>query len=191
MSRYGTFNHEQVMLGQYFDYLQVLHSDALMTHLSGHAQTFEDLGRIGAGAYCTGGAQTVVLAVGGLTHTAEAVAFDYALESFTFGGADYVDESAFGEQVHRQGATQFGQCLKAFELGQVALRSYSGFLEVSGFGACGVLLFFLLEAYLHGLIAVFLNRLDLSNYAGPYFDHSARYVLTVGTEHGCHSDFLS
>ncbi len=115
----------------------------------------------------------------------------YALETFTFGGSLDVYEVVFAEDVYGEGVTELNLFAKSFELGQVPLGCYSGLLEVSGHGVGCVLLFLLFEAELHGGVAVLVNRFHLSNYAGAYFDNSARHVLAVGTENGCHSDFLS
>ena len=73
----------------------------------------------------------------------------------------------------------------------MALGSYSGFLEVAELGLGEVLLLLSLETKLEGLVAVVLYRFNLSNHTRTYFDNSARHVLAVGTENGCHSDFLS
>ena len=48
-----------------------------------------------------------------------------------------------------------------------------------------------LVAYLDGAVAILLHSLDLSNDARTGFDNSAWDVLPLGTEDGCHSDFLS
>ena len=81
--------------------------------------------------------------------------------------------------------------LKSFELGQVALWLHSGFLKMTCLWLRRVLVLLLLEAKLKCLITVFFKSLYLSNYTRTYFDNSARHILAVGTEHGCHSDFLS
>ena len=101
-----------------------------------------------------------------------------------------VKRHGFGEQIHCDGVAE-GVTLKTFELGQVSLRCYTGFFEVTHFGLCSVLLFLLLEAELQRFVAVGFNCLNLSNNTRTYFDNSARNILTVGTENGCHSDFLS
>ena len=179
------------MFGKNLYYLKILNGNTFITHLAGHAEAFEHFCGVGASAYRTGSAEAVMLTVSLLTHTAETVAFHYALVSFAFGGTYHVNETTFLEEVNGECGTQLGCGVEIFELGQVSLGSYSGFLEVTGLGFCGVLLFLFHEAYLNSLVAVFFKSLDLSNYAGTYFDNSARYVLTVGTENGCHSDFLS
>ena len=126
-----------------------------------------------------------------LTHAAETVALHYALEAFALACAYNIDKVAFFENVDSKGAAQSGHSGIRIELSQVALRGYSCLLEVTGLGAGGVLFFLLLEAYLHSLVAIGLYSLDLSNHTRTYFDNSARHILAVGTEYGCHSDFLS
>lgn len=54
-----------------------------------------------------------------------------------------------------------------------------------------MLLLLILEAQLNSCIAIFFDTLNLSNNTRTCFDNSAWYVLTLGTENGCHSDFLS
>ncbi len=73
----------------------------------------------------------------------------------------------------------------------MTLGSYAGFLEVAFHGLRGVLRFLLFETDLHSLVAVFVGCLQLGNYTRANFDNSARQILAVGTENGCHSDFLS
>ena len=179
------------MFGDYFHNLEVLNSYALVAHLAGHTHAFEHLCGIRAGTYRTGGTQTVVLAVGGLAYTAETMAFYNTLETFTLAGTDYVNEVCFGEEVDSDGVAQFVFTVKTFELGQVTLGSYTGFLEVTEFGFGAMLFLLLAEAKLEGIVTVGLNGLNLSNYTRTYFDNSARHILAVGTEYGCHSDFFS
>ncbi len=66
----------------------------------------------------------------------------------------------------------------------MALGGYSGFLEVTCLGTGGVLVLLVLESELKGCITVVFDCLNLSNYTRTYFDNSARYILTVGTENG-------
>ena len=54
-----------------------------------------------------------------------------------------------------------------------------------------MLLLIVLEAQLNCSIAVFFDCFNLSNDARTCFDNSAWYIFTIGTEYGCHSDFLS
>ncbi len=95
------------MLGKGLDDLEILHCHLAVTHLTGHAHSFEHLGGIRAGTYRTGSTQTVVLAVGSLTNAAEAVALYNALIAFTLADALDVDEIAFGEEVYCQGIAEF------------------------------------------------------------------------------------
>jgi hypothetical protein len=132
-----------------------------------------------------------VLAVSCLADAAETVALYNALETFTLGGADDVDKVILREEVNSNGIAEFVLAVETFELGQVALGCYTGFFEVTEFGFGAVLFFLLLESELEGVVAIGLNGFHLANYTRTYFDNSARNVLSVGTENGCHSDFLS
>ncbi len=73
----------------------------------------------------------------------------------------------------------------------MSLGSHAGLAEVAEFGLGEVLLLLVFKTKLEGLVAVGLYRLNLSNNTRTYFDNSARHVAAVGTENGCHSDFLS
>ncbi len=118
--------------------------------------------------------------------------FYNALITLTFRRSLDIDEISFiKEGVNCDGVARLMLAFKTLELGQVALGSYSGFCKVTGHRLGRVLLLFLLEAELKSIIAVGSRCLDLSNYAGTYLDNSARHVFAVGTENGCHSDFLS
>ena len=179
------------MLGEHFDNLEILNSDAFVAHLASHAETFEYLCGIRAGTDRTGSTETVVLAVSSLTNAAEAVALNYALEAFTLGGTDNIYERTFLEEVDCESLTQLGKSFERFELGQVSLGSHSCFLEKTGLGLVGVFFRFFLKTYLDSLVAIFLKSFYLSDNAGTNFDNSARHVFAVGTENGCHSDFFS
>ena len=122
---------------------------------------------------------------------AETVALYNALETLTFGGADDVDKIILGEEVNSNGIAEFVLAVETLELGQVALGGHAGFLEVTEFGLGAVLLLLLLKSELEGIVAIGLNGFHLANHTRTYFDNSARKVLSVGTENGCHSDFLS
>ena len=87
--------------------------------------------------------------------------------------------------------TQLVLSFEILELGQVSLRCYTGFLEVTHLRLCRVLLFLLLETQLYSFIAIFLQSLDLCNHTRTHFDNSAWKIFSLGTENGCHSDFFS
>ena len=179
------------MLRHDFQHLKVLHGNALITGLTGHTGSFENLSGVRAGTYRTGSTQTVVLTVGGLSDTAESVATYDAFEAFTFRGSDDIYIVGSFEKVDRDDVAGFVSLIKSFELGQVSLGGYSGFFEVAHFGLGGVFLFLIEETHLYGFVSVSFNRLYLSNYAGTYFDNSAWNIFSLGTENGCHSDFFS
>jgi len=171
--------------------LKILHGATLVAHLTCHAHALEDLCGIRAGTDRTGCTQTVVLTMSALSDTAETVALDNTLETFTLAHAGNIDELGVIEELHRDSLTSLVLTFKTFELGQVSLWLDSGLLEVTSLGLGGVLVLLLDEADLKSLITISLNGLDLSNDTRTYFDNSARHVLAVGTENGCHSDFLS
>ena len=73
----------------------------------------------------------------------------------------------------------------------MAHRLYACGLEVAGFGLVRVLLALVHKANLSGFVTVFLNGLELSHYARTCLNYGARYVFTVGTKDGSHSDLFS
>ena len=139
----------------------------------------------------TGSALTVVLTVSGLSHAAEAVTLHDALEAFTLGCADNINKFNVVEHLYGELVTSLVLTIKSFELGQESLRFHSGLLEMTCHGLGGVLVLLLDKTQLQSLVTVGFNSLHLSDNARTYFDNSARHVLAVGTENGCHSDFLS
>ena len=162
------------MFGDHFQYLKILNGHALVTGLTGHTHAFEHLGRIRTCTYRTGSAETVVLTVGSLTHTAETVALYDTLITFTLRGSGYIHEVIFCEEIDCNSVAQFVFAFKSFELGQVTLGSYSSLLEVTSLGLGCVLLLLILEAQLESIIAVGSDSLDLSNYTRTYFDNRKR-----------------
>ena len=157
------------MLGDDFHHLQVLNGNTLVAHLAGHAHSLEHLCRIGAGADSTGSTKTVVLAVGALTYATKTMTLHHALITLTFRGTYDIDKIRLAEEVNRDGVTHLVVTLETFELGQVALRCYSGFLEVTDLGLRQMLFLLSAKTELKGIIAVGLNSLDLSNHAGANF----------------------
>ena len=125
-----------------------------------------------------------MLTVGSLAYTTETMALNNALETLTFGSSDNVYELGTVKQFYCYSVTQIQFSLKFFELGQVFLGCYSSLLEVTHQRLCSVLLLLVLEAQLNSCIAVLF-------YTRTCFDNSAWYILTLGTENGCHSDFFS
>ena len=104
-----------------------------------------------------------------------------------FNDVEYVDVV---EQFNCDCVTEVMFLVK-LELGQVLLWCCTSLLEDSEHWLGGILLFSLTKSQLKGSIAILLYGLHLSNNTRTSFDNSARYILTVGTENGCHSDFSS
>ena len=127
----------------------------------------------------------------GLADPAEVVTLHDALEALTLGDTTDVDEGGILEDIHRQLVALLELLSIILELGQVSLGRCSGLLEVTLEGLRDMLLSDVLIAYLDGAVAILLHSLDLSNDARTGFDNSAWDVLPLGTEDGCHSDFLS
>ena len=120
------------MLGHYLDHLEVLNGHTLITCLTRHTCSLEDLSWVRARTYRTGSTKTVVLTVGRLTDTAEAVTLDDPLESLTLRGTDDVYEDSALEEVYIDHITQMvlGD-IEPLELGLVSLGSNACPLEVT------------------------------------------------------------
>jgi len=134
-----------------------------------------------------------MLAVSKISNTAEAVSFDDALEAFTFGGADDVDEFAFLEDADGQDFTIFFlvSFFETRELSEVAFRGGACFGEMTFHRLGGVRLFFFAESELDSFVSVFFDSFDLCYNTRTSFNHSARYLFTVGIKKTGHSDFFS
>ena len=126
-----------------------------------------------------------------LTYASKTMTLDYALKTFSLRCADHIYVGSVIQKIHSEDIAEFILCVEILELGQVSLRCYTRFLEMTGFRLRRMLFFLLLKAQLNCLIAVFLHGFDLRNYTRTYFDNSAWKILSLSTEYGCHSDFLS
>ena len=135
------------MLGHYLDHFEVLNGHALSTHLARHARSLEDLRRIGARTDRTGSTEAIVLTVGRLADTAEAVTLDYTLETLTLRRTDDVYEDRVSVEVDVDHISQIVlRAVETLELGQVALGSDAGLLEVALKGLGRVLFLSIHEA---------------------------------------------
>ena len=125
------------------------------------------------------------------TYTAKAIATNDALKTFSLRNTYDVDKSVFLEDIHGYCIAQIQFGLELFELNKFSCRSNTRLLEVTLQRSRGVFLFLFVISQLNSFIAIDFHRFDLSNMARASFDNSAWNVLSIGTENGCHSDFLS
>ena len=126
-----------------------------------------------------------------LAYATKTMTFNNSLKAFPFGCAYYINIRCVIQKIHSKDVAEFILSIKILELGQVSLWCYTRFFEMTSFRLRRVLFFFLLKAQLNCLIAVILYGFDLRNHTRTYFDNSAWKILSLGTEYGCHSDFLS
>ena len=168
-----------------------MNSYSVTTHLSTHAHAFEYFCRVRTSTNRTRLAGTIVLTVSSLAYTTKTMSLNNALETLTFGCSGNVYEVSAIEQFYGHCVTEIQFGLKFFELSQVFLGCYSGFLEVTHQRLGSMLFLLVLETQLNGSIAIFFYGLHLSNNTRTCFDNSAWYIFTLGTENGCHSDFFS
>ena len=165
--------------------------NTVATHLSTHAHTLEHLSGIRAGTDRTGLAQTVILTVSALAYATKAVTLHYALETMSLGSCNNIHISSVGKEVNGECITQIQLLRKTCELGQVSLGCHTSLGKVTLQRSRYVLLLSVSESKLNGIIAILLYALHLSDNTRTQFDNSAWYILTLGTENGSHSDFLS
>src|SRR5579884_764928 len=104
--RHRTLDQQQIALRIRLNHFKFLRRHASIAHATGHACSLENATWRSAGADGAGCAMTVGLAVC-FGATAETVAFDAALETFTFGGADDIDRFAIAEQAGIELRAQF------------------------------------------------------------------------------------
>ena len=117
-----------------------------------------------------------------------------ALETLTFRSADNVTElHILGEDVPDCELVSELELSRevVLEFDELFHGSCSCLLEMPLKRRAGVLLCCFVIGKLHCRITVGLHGADLRNNARTSLDDGAWYVLTISTENGCHSDFLS
>ena len=135
-----------------------------------------------------------MLAVSLAAYTLKVMTVYYALETFTFRSTDdvhkfYVLTDDIGK---RKGVAQFQLSLEiSLELYELLLRSGSCLFEMPHERRAGMLFCSFVIGKLYGGITIFFYRANLCDNARTSLNNSAWYVLTLGTENGSHSDFLS
>jgi hypothetical protein len=138
--------------------------------------------------------KTVVLAVGLAADSCEAVAVHNALETLTLRSTDHVHERDLSLEDVLNGDHVAELELPAVicgEFDKLALGSGTGLFEMPHQRRAGVLFTHFVIGKLYSLVTVGFDSTDLRDNARTSLDNGARYVLTVGTENGSHSDFLS
>ena len=138
--------------------------------------------------------ETVVLAVGLSTDTLEVVTMYDALKTFTFRGTDDIYEGNFlskdvldGDDVSE---FEFSREI-VLEFDELFLRSGSCLFEMALKSLAGVFFCGFVIGKLYSGITIFFNCTDLRNNTRPSLDDGAWNVLSISTENGSHSDFLS
>ena len=135
-----------------------------------------------------------MLTVGHTTDTGESVALDYALETLTFGSTDNVNElDILCEDVcYGNGVSKLElSCEVCLEFHELLLGSSSCLFKMTLQGRAGAFLFLFVIGKLHGGITVGFYSANLRDNTRTSLNDGARYILTVGTEDGNHSDFFS
>ena len=188
----GTFDQNQVLIGKDLNHAKVFDLYLLTAITAGHAHTLENPAGERRSAYRTWSAFAVMLTVGALADTAEAVTLNYALETFPFANAYGADLVAFGKHLGyvNRIAERLGKGAIA-EFNYFALRRSARILKVALQRLSSILFFNLTIAQLKGSVTVGVAILHLSNYTGTGLDYGAGYITTSRVIDAGHSDFFS
>ncbi len=189
---YRSFHKDEVLIREHFKYFKAAHFDIGVAGLASHAHAFHYFGSergVTERTWCT---KTVVLAVCLLHDTAETVALNDTLETFTFRGAGHVDVVAFGKNFGNSNDVS-----KAFRQAHVAELKHFVFgcctslFEVAEQRGGSVFHLPFAVSQLQGSIAVGIFYEDLRHHAGASFDDRTSDVFTVLVENAGHPDFFS
>ena len=126
--------------------------------------------------------------------TGETITVNNALETLTFRSTDNVDElDTLVEDVlnsHDVAKLELGGEVVG-DLYELFLGSGPCLFEMALKSLAGVLFCCFVIGKLYSGITIFFDCTNLRDNTRTSLDNSARYILTVGTENGSHSDFLS
>jgi hypothetical protein len=134
-----------------------------------------------------------VLTVGRSADTGEVITVDNTLETFTFGSTDNINELDIVHDVtNGDGVSELELTLEVRrKLDELALGGGPCLFEVPLEGLAGVYLFDFVIGKLHGFIAIFFKSAQLRDNTRTSLDDGAWNILSISTENGSHSDFLS
>ncbi len=138
--------------------------------------------------------ETVVLTVGRTADAGESVALHDALETLTLGGTDDIHElDVLGEDVgDREDVTELGLTREiGLELDDLLLGGGPCLFEMALQSLAGLLLFLFVIGKLNGGVTIGFDRANLRDNTRTSFNDGAWNILSISTEDGNHSDFLS
>ena len=134
-----------------------------------------------------------MLTVGLTTYSGESVTLNYALETFTPRSTDNIYElDVIHDVLDRDGVSELDlsrEVCRKFD--KLALRSGSCLFEMPLKRRAGVYFLDFVIGKLYSGITIFFNCTDLRDNTRTSLDDSAWNVLSISTENGSHSDFLS
>ena len=138
--------------------------------------------------------ETVVLTVGHTTDTGESVALYYALETLTFRSTNNVDELDILSENVRDGDGVSKLDLSGEVCGEfhkLLLGSGASLLKMTLKGRACPFLFLFVIGKLNGGVTIGFDRANLRDNTRTSFNDGAWNILSISTEDGNHSDFLS
>ena len=129
----------------------------------------------------------------GSADTGEVITVDNTLETLTFGSTDNINILDIVHDVTDcDGVSELELTLEVRrKLDELALGGGPCLFEVPFEGLAGVYLFDFVIGKLHGFIAIFLKSAQLRDNTRTSLDDGAWNILSISTENGSHSDFLS
>lgn len=193
MAGNGALNEYQVFLRKDLEDLEVLDLGAFAAGAAAHAHSFKNPCRIRGSADRTGSSLPVMLAVGSVVDTAEAVALYDTLKSFSLSGSNGVDQVAFREYfVNFNNITNgFFDDVKIAKFNHLVFRTCFGLVEMPQESLGCVLGLRFTETDLQSRVAVRLLCLNLRDDAGAGFDYGAGHIIASRIKYAGHSNFLT
>ncbi len=135
-----------------------------------------------------------MLTMGLTTYTLEVVTVYDALETLTLRGTDNINELHVlcDDISYCKGVAEFKlSCEVSLELNELLLRSGSCLFKMALKSRGGLLFFLFVIGKLYSDITIFFYCTNLCDNARTSLNNGAWYILTISTENGSHSDFLS
>ena len=134
-----------------------------------------------------------MLTVGSSAYSGKAVALYYSLETFSFRSTDNIHVCSVSEDIcNRKGVAQFKILSEIrLELDELALRCGSCLFKVPLKRRAGAFFLCFVIGKLYSGITIFLNCTDLRDNTRTSLNNGAWNILSISTENGSHSDFLS
>ncbi len=192
MAGHSSFDEEDVLFGEDFDDFEVAYFDALIAHSAGHTEAFDHSRWEGGGTDRAGMALAVVLAVGGIADSAEAVSFHYPLKALSLGGTDDVYRIAFIKHIcNGNRITELDGYGEVAEFDELSLGGGSRLFKMAEERFGGVFFLSLAKAELDGVVLVGFDGFDLCHDIGLGEYDGTGHLLAVTVIDTGHPEFFT